>query len=148
AGAGRLFGASFNFSPSDAIVDDERTGLARYTSGLYERAAWMLTQVRARVGEDAFWATLREVLDAHALGAIDGDTFVRAFAPELDGAAIARWLAALEVRGAPAIGIGVAGATGGATLTLTLDDPAGLLLDPIPVTVVDAGGAATPRALA
>ncbi|HSJ99588.1 MAG TPA: M1 family aminopeptidase, partial [Kofleriaceae bacterium] len=143
AAGGRLFGASFNFARGDAIVDDELSGLARYTSGPYERAAWLLTQIRARVGEDAFWGALRGVLGAHALGSIDGETFVRAFAPHLDGAAIARVLGSLDDRGAPAVGIGVAGAT----VTLTLDDP-GFLLDPIGVTVVDAAGAASPHALA
>jgi len=143
-GRGRLFGASFNFDPADAIVDDKLTGLARYTSGLYERAAWMMTQVRARIGDDAFWAALRGVLAAHALGTIDGETFVRAFAPALDGAGIARWLAALEVHGSPQFGIGVAGTT----VTLTVNDPAGVLLDPIALSVVDAGGAATSRVLA
>lgn len=143
-GRGRLFGASFNFNPDDAIVDDELAGIERYTSGLYERAAWMLTQVRARVGEDAFWGTLREVLAAHALGTIDGETFVRAFAPELDGAAIATWLAALDVHGAPRLGVAVAGTA----VTLTVTDPEGVLLDPIAISVVDAGGAATSRTLA
>ena len=143
-GRGRLFGASFNFDPRDAIVDDALTGLARYTSGPYERAAWMMTQVRARIGDDAFWGTLREILAAHALGTVDGETFVRAFAPELDGAAIARWLAALEQHGAPQLGVAVAGTA----VTLTVSDPAGALLDPISISVVDAGGAATSRALA
>jgi hypothetical protein len=36
----------------------------------------------------------------------------------------------------------------GTTVTLTLADPAGFLLDPIPLAVVDAAGAATPRTLA
>jgi hypothetical protein len=143
-GRGRLFGASFNFNAADAIVDDKLGGLQRYTSGLYERAAWMMTQVRARIGEDAFWAALRGVLASHALGTIDGKTFVRAFAPALDGAAIAKWLAALEVHGAPRVGV----ATAGAAVTLTVSDPAGLLLDPIAVSVVDAAGAVTPRTLA
>jgi len=144
AGSGRLFGTTFNFSPGDAIVDDSLSGLARYTSGPYERSAWMLTQVRARIGEAAFWSTLRGVLDAHALDSIDGESFVRAFAPHLDGAAIARWLAVLDDHGAPAIDIAVAGSS----VTLALSDPAGFLLDPIPLTVVDAAGAATPRTLA
>jgi hypothetical protein len=144
AGAGRLFGASFGFERGDAIVDDELSGLDRYTSGPYERSAWMLTQVRARIGEAAFWSTLRGVLAAHALGTVDGEAFVRAFAPHLGEAASARWLAALGVRDVPAIDIAVAGAT----VTLTLADPAGLLLDPIALTVVDGSGAATPHALA
>jgi hypothetical protein len=141
---GRLFGASFNFDPADAIVDDSLTGLARYTSGPYERAAWLLTQIRARIGEAAFFGTLREVLAAHALGSIDGETFLRAFAPELDGAAIAQLLSTLELQGSPQIAVAVAGAT----VTLTLSDPSGMVLDPIPLTVIDASGGAAPRALA
>lgn len=144
AGVGRLFGASFNFARGDAIVDDSLTGLARYTSGPYERAAWLLTQIRARIGEAAFWGSLRQVLAAHALGSIDGESFVRAFAPHLDGAAIARILATLDHAGAPAIEVAVAGST----VTLSLADPAGFLLDPIPLTVVDAAGVAAPHALA
>lgn len=141
---GRLFGAFFNFNPSDAVVDDTLYGLDRYTSGPYERSAWMMTQVRARVGEAAFWATLREVLAAHPLGDIDGESFVRAFAPELDDAAIAQWLAALPVAGVPGIAI----AADGQRVTMTLSDPSRFLLDPISITTIDAAGAATPHLLA
>ncbi|HWO21512.1 MAG TPA: M1 family aminopeptidase [Kofleriaceae bacterium] len=144
AGAGRLFGASFGFLPGDAIIDDELSGLDRYTSGPYERAAWMLTQVRARIGEAAFFGTLREVLAAHALDSVDSEAFVRAFAPHLGEAATARWLAALTVHDVPGIDIAVAGQT----VTLKLADPAALLLDSIALTVVDGAGAVTARALA
>ncbi len=144
AGGGRLFGASFSFHAGDAVVDDELAGLARYTSGPYERAAWMLTQIRARIGDAAFWGAVRGVLAAHALGSIDGETFVRAFAPHLDGAAIAQVLAALDRDGAPALDLAVSGTT----VTLALADPAGFLLDPLELTVVDAAGAASPRTLA
>lgn len=141
---GRLMGAQFNFDPDDAVVDDELTGIARYTSGPYERAAWMMTQARAKIGDAAFWATLREVLADHALGTIDGADFIAAFAPELDAATAARWLAALPVKGAPAIGIAVAGNA----VTLTLTDADALLFDSIPVAVVDAAGSATSHQLA
>jgi aminopeptidase N len=144
AGAGRLFGANFGFSPGDAIVDDSLSSLERYTSGPYERSAWMLTQVRARIGEAAFWSTLRGVLAAHALDSVGGEAFVRAFAPHLGEAATARWRAALTAHDVPAIDIAVAGAA----VTLTLTDPAGVLLDPIALTVVDDTGAATARTLA
>jgi hypothetical protein len=144
AGSGRLFGTAFSFDPDDAIVDDSLSGLGRYTTGPYERSAWTLTQVRARLGEAAFWGVLRGVLDGHALDSVDGESFVRAFAPQLDGATIARWLAVLDDHGAPAIDI----STTGNAVTLALSDPAGFLFDPISLTVVDAGGVATPRTLA
>jgi hypothetical protein len=100
-GTGRWFGSDFNFNPDDAVVDPALTGLDKYTSGPYERAAWLMTQIRARIGDAAYWAGARKVLADHARGTITGEQFVRSFAPALDEATIARILAALPRRGAP-----------------------------------------------
>src|SRR5207245_2462397 len=79
ANTGRLFGHDNSFSPGDAIVDPDLHGLGKYTSGPYQRAAWTITQIRALVGETAFWASLRRVLAEHALDSITGEEFVRTF---------------------------------------------------------------------
>ena len=76
---GRLWDDSLAFTPGDAIVDDTLHGLDKYTSGPYERAGWMITQLRAKVGEAAFWDGLRGFLAAHALGSATGEQFLRSF---------------------------------------------------------------------
>ena len=71
-----------------------------------QRAAWLLTQIRARVGEDAFWAhAARGARRARARLDRPARRSCARSRPHLDGAAIARLLAALDDRGAPAIGI-------------------------------------------
>jgi len=143
---GRLFGGDFNFWADDAIVDPSLTGIDKYTTGPYERAAWLITQIRVRVGEEAFWKALRDVLDEHALDSIDGESFVRSF-PGLDETTIQRLLASLDERGVPAIETESAPVENGTQLTFTLRDPTSLLIAPVEITVVDSLGAATVQAL-
>jgi aminopeptidase N len=146
--SGRLFGNFFSFDPADAIVDPTLLGISKYTSGIYDRAAWMINQIRARVGDDAFWQSLRALLAAHALDSIDGETFVRSFAPALDEATIAQILATLPRKVAPALAVTVTTNASDRLVTLTLSDPAGAVIAPMTFTVVDAAGvAATPQAL-
>jgi hypothetical protein len=142
-GKGRLFGFDFPFDPRDAIQDLSLALLERYTSGPYERSAWLLTQIRARVGEEAFWRELREVLDDHRLGSIDSETFLESFAPALDAATIARALAALERHEVPELTVD----TTGAAMRIAVSDPGGVLLAPLEVTVVDGAGAAAVHAV-
>ena len=146
-GKGRGFGTDFTFSPDDAIVDSTLTGLAKYTSGPYERGAWLIGQLRARVGETAFWSTLRDVLAQHSLDSIDGPTFVRSFAPALDDATITKAVASLPRHEVPAIAIAAVPSAGATDVTFTITDPGATLLAPINVTVVDATGAAVSHAM-
>ncbi len=148
-GKGRLFGSEFNFWRDDAIVDPTLHGLGKYTSGPYQRAAYLITQIRARVGEEVFWASLRDFLDANALGSADGETFVRSFAPALDEATIQQILNGLDKSDVPTINIAPALDPGNdpSVVTLSVDDPLGKLIAPIGITVVDADGVATTSAL-
>jgi aminopeptidase N len=141
--AGRHMGMDFEFFPEDAIIDPALTGLAKYTSGPYERAAWTLQQIRVLVGEEAFWGTLRQILADHALGTITTDAFVAAFAPALGAAKTAELEAALYETEVPQIEIGLSPVEGGTVLTFAVDDDSGTLLAPLQITSVDAAGAAT-----
>jgi aminopeptidase N len=133
---GRLLGRAFGFRAGDKIRDLDLALDDRYTSGPYARAAWLLTQIRARVGDAAFWGTLREVLADHALGHIDSERFLESFAPELDAATIARAITALEHSEVPAIAMNASGAT----LRFTVSDPGDVLLAPLTVTPIQADG--------
>ncbi len=147
---GRRFGTDFAFRPSEAIVDTTLVGQAKYNSGPYQRAAWLLTQIRSRVGEQAFWAALRGVLADHALGSIDSETFVRSFAPALDPATIEQILAALPETAVPAISYVLTSGTpagGDVSYRFTLAAPGHQLLAPVDVTVVDTAGVGTSRLL-
>jgi hypothetical protein len=142
-GAGRRFGTDFAFAPGEAVVDPALHGLDKYNTGPYQRAAWVITQIRALVGETAFWGSLRQLLADHALDSLDGPTFVRGFAPALDGAAADALIASLPQRDAPTIAVTTAATVGGTAVTTTLADPAATVIAPLTLTVVDAAGAAT-----
>jgi hypothetical protein len=137
-------GTDFAYYPDHAIVDPTLTGIEKYNSGPYGRAAALITQIRALVGEEAFWSSCRAFLAAHALGSATGEDFVRAFAPELPEAAIQRILASLPHAERPDLTLEADG--GG--LTLTVADPGADLLVPVRVTVVDGAGHATVHTLA
>jgi hypothetical protein len=140
-GKGRLFGNNFSFTPSDAIRDKSLVGLAKYTSGPYSRAAWLLTQIRDRVGETAFWGSLREVLAKYALGSIDSESFVRSFG--LDEPTVQKVLRALDSKVVPSVAIGTSIDSTGTLVKLNLTDPGGTMIAPTVVTVVDAAGQAS-----
>jgi aminopeptidase N len=146
AEVGRWFGSDFAFNVDDAVVDTNLTGLAKYTSGPYQRSAWLMTQLRRRIGDDAFWAGARKLLADRALGTATGAQFLASFTPALDDTTMAQALASLPVHGAPSIAVAVSAGAGGTTLGFTLDDPDRLLLAPIEVGAVDATGAAAPLA--
>jgi aminopeptidase N len=141
---GRLFGDAFGFDPADSIRDcalgHEVDGLSRYTSGPYTRAGWLLTQIRALVGDDAFFARLRGVISDHLDGTIDTDGFLAALAGSLDEGTRARLAGLVDARGAPALSAVGGGAR---TVVLRLTDPTGLVVAPFDVTVVDASGGET-----
>jgi aminopeptidase N len=146
--SGRLFGIDFDFAPSDAIVDDNLIGIDKYTSGPYQRAAWIITQIRDRVGEKNFWASLRKVLATHPLGSITGPEFVRAFAPALDDATIAQVVASLPQKSVPQVAVAVTRGTTDTSVTLTLTDSSGQMISPPRMNVIGADGSATPAPLA
>jgi len=150
-GKGRLFGQDFYFLPDDAIVDKSLAPQDKGTSGPYERSAWVITQIRARIGEDAFWRSLRGLLKTHAKGTINGEEFVRSFAPALDEGTIRKILASLEKKPVPAVAIEAPESDAGTQtpVKLSLTDPSAQLLDPLDVAVIDAEGKETqPQKLA
>ena len=140
-GKGRLFGNDFSFAATDAIRDRSLVGLAKYTSGPYARAAWLLTQIRDRVGETAFWGSLRDVLARYALGSIDSESFLRSFG--LDEPTVEKALRALDAKVVPTVAIGTSVEATGTLVKLNIADPGGTMIAPTVVTVVDAAGEAT-----
>lgn len=145
---GRLLAHDFYYYAGDAIVDPTLTGLSKYTSGPYDRAASLITQIRARVGEEAFWADLRQFLKSHALDSATGAEFVQSFAGDLDDATIQQILDSLPRTDVPSLQVAPQAAAGGGTdVTLTLSDPSNMLIAPVTVTAVGADGTATPVTL-
>ncbi len=101
----------------------------KYTSGTYGRAAWVLTQVRARVGDAAFWAAWRDVLTRYRFGTVGLDEIADAFRPALGGPGVEQLRRALEAKALPALTFEPL--EGGARVTLT--DPEGALVEPLRV---------------
>ena len=145
AGAGRLWGKDFGFTPGDAIVDDSLHSLDKYTSGPYQHAAWLITQIRATVGETAFFDGLRAFLAAHAVGSATGEQLVRSF--PLDEATVQKLLASLPTKEVPALTAAAAQVGGDTTLALTLADPGAQLIVPLDFAVIDAAGVPAPSHL-
>ncbi len=140
AHAGRLWASDFGFKPTDAIVDASLHGLDKYTSGPYQHSAWLMTQIRATVGETAFFDGLRALLAAHAVGSATGEQFIRSF--PLDEPTVQKLLASLPTKEIPALTATEAAAGADQALTLTLADPGAQMIAPFDFSVVDATGAA------
>ncbi|WP_197041046.1 M1 family metallopeptidase [Chondromyces apiculatus] len=121
-----------------AIHDTSRAPEDNYNSGPYERAAWLLTQMRTLLGEDAFWSTLRGVLTEHREGAIGTEAFLQAFEEGLGPEASARVRQAIDAVGVPTLEMRPS-ASGG--FTLTLHDPDGALVAPFELAWVAEDGA-------
>jgi hypothetical protein len=145
AAAARLFGWDFYFYGFEAIVDPDLHGLDKYGSGPYERAAWLITQIRHEVGEDAFWASARAVLATYARGSITGEQFIAAF--PLSPALAAKAVASLTAHEVPQVTMTATPSGAGTVVDVALDDPAGTLLTPYDLTVIGADGAATTQSL-
>lgn len=142
---GRLFGSDFVFSPSDSIRDKTLTGIDKYTSGPYQRAAWLLAQIRDRLGDDAFWQSLRHVLKTYSLGSIDSETFLQSFG--FDSATTAKLLRTIDEKRSPSVSMSVNADPDGTRIKLNVADPGGTMFAPFAMTVVDAAGAATSSVL-
>jgi hypothetical protein len=127
--AGTLLGDVFSPRDGAAVRDRSLVPGEKYTSGPYDRAAWVLTQIRAVAGEDAFWGGLRRVLDAHRFGVVGTDDVLAAFADVLGPKTTARARKAIDAKALPKID--VADADGGAVVTL--HDPEGILIAPITI---------------
>jgi aminopeptidase N len=139
---GRRNGRDFFFRAQDAIVDPTLTGLDKYTTGPYGRAAWLMTQLRERVGEEAFWAGARRVLADHPLGTIDAEGFFRAFGPALDDATREAMIASLTAFQVPVIDVHTEYVDTGTVVELTVSDEGQVLFVPFSVTIVDGAGVA------
>lgn len=132
-----LNGNDLWFADGEAIRDTSLEPQDKYTSGPYSRAAWLLTQIRSLVGEEAFWSTLRGILEEHREGAIGTEAFLGAFAEALGPEAAARAMHAVDARGVPSLELAPA-ASGG--VTVTVRDPDGALVAPIDLAWVAADG--------
>lgn len=144
-GTGTLFGDRFYVVSGEAVRDRALAPVEKYTSGPYDRAAWVLTQLRYVLGEAAFWGTLRSLADANHLGALSTETFVAAFSSQLEAATTARLRAAIDAPGLPQLTVV---AEGPGQVTLTLSDPAGVLLAPLELAWQHEDGTRSRRTLA
>ena len=98
---GRLFGHNFSVEDGEAIIDTSLSPLDKYTSGPYGRSAWLLTQIRAALGEKVFWGTLRDVLKTYRFDVINTDLFLEKFRPHLGDEQIAKVRKALVAKKLP-----------------------------------------------
>jgi hypothetical protein len=89
---GFLPGASLRFVAGEAMRDASLPPNQKYTSGPYGRAAWYFNQLRAVVGESAFWGVMRGILLSTPFGVIGTEDILEAFEPllSLEQASVAR----------------------------------------------------------
>jgi hypothetical protein len=141
---GTLNGDDFGVEAGEPIRDTSAAPDEKYTSGPYSRAAWLLTQIRSLTGEDAFWGTLRRILEEHRFGTIGTDEFLDAFAPALGPEATARAKRAVDARALPSLSVEPSPTVGA---RVTLHDPEGALVAPMEIAWVSADGSQRTQAL-
>jgi hypothetical protein len=140
SGKGTLNGEGFYPREGAAIRDASLPPAYKYNSGPYDRAAWLLTQIRSLTGDEAFFATLREILDENRFGTIGTDRFIRAFEPALGPEATEKVRRAVDAKALPRI-------YATQPFSVTLEDPEGALVAPLDVSWIGADGKARTMAL-
>lgn len=126
-GSRRLFGREFEVEEEEAILDTQLKPEDKYTSGPYGRSAWLLTQIRSYVGEEAFWSTLRKVLEEHRFGAIATKSFLDYFKPLVGEAFLAACQRSLTAKALPSLVVEEANGV----FELKLSDEDGALVIPL-----------------
>jgi hypothetical protein len=142
-GAGTFQGDQWDLTEGAAIRDPSLEPDAKYTTGPYDRAAWLLEQLRHRAGEAKFWGALHDVLAAHAMDVIDTDTFLGQLAG--GAATLAAAHRAVDAKTLPSIDL-TANADG--SVTATLHDPDGSILEPMLAAWIGPSGAKRTQTLA
>lgn len=125
-----LNGEDFYAVEGEAIRDTSLGPEEKYSSGPYSRAAWLLTQIRCLIGEEAFWKTLRDILEQHRFQAIGTETFLEAFAGALGPEATARVKQAVDAKGIPMVDVKPTPSGG---VAVTLHDPDGAMVAPFDI---------------
>jgi aminopeptidase N len=136
---GTLFGHYFGFVQGEAMRDPDLAPGAKYTSGPYSRAAWFYNQLRSVLGEEAFWGTLKGLLQANAFGIVGTQDVLDAFRPLLTESQFAAASAAVVNRDVPRF---VASESGS-----RLEDPGTSLVAPLEFRVVRPDGSEDVRLL-
>ena len=126
---GALFAERY-YVEAYAARDVSLAPLEKYTSGPYDRAAWIFTQIRHQVGEQTFWSTLRDLLAAHRFGTIGTDDLLAAFEPHLGAPATERARRAVDTKPLPTLDVRLAGP---GLVEITLRDPDDILLAPLEI---------------
>jgi aminopeptidase N len=136
---GRLFGSQFWAVRGEAVRDPQLPPGEKYTSGPYDRAAWVLTQIRATVGEDVFWSTLRQVLRTHAHGSITTEEFLAFFLPSLGQVGVEQVRRAVHAHEVPGLELSV-DAADATKISLRVLDPEQILIAPLELSRLRADG--------
>jgi aminopeptidase N len=142
---GSLFGLQFWATKGEAVRDPNLHAFDKYTSGPYDRAAWVLTQIRSVLGERDFWATLRQVLRDRAHGSINTEDFLAYFAPFLGQAGVDQIRRAIHAHDVPALEL--SRVEGAQSTTLALRDPENILIAPLELSLAQADGLQVRRVL-
>jgi hypothetical protein len=124
-GVGTLNGHAYFVADGDAIRDSSKAPKDKYDSGPYGRSAWFFTQIRRVVGDEAFFGTMRQLLEAHRMGNIGTEDIIQAFAPAFEPLGADKLRRALAAKALPHILFSEA------EETASLTDADGALIAPI-----------------
>jgi len=130
----RFTGNFFSFRSGQAIYDASLTPEKKFTSGPYTRAAWLLNQIRALIGEDKFWKLHREMLKNFAQSTISTKQYLDLLAGELNDSEIVRVEKALVDKGVPALRVEL---TQDGGLSFHLQDKGQSVVAPLSVSILD-----------
>lgn len=133
--SGTLNGDYFYVFDGAAIWDPDKPPQDKYDSGIYSRSAWFFTQIRHVMGDEAFFSTLRGLLNKHRMGSLGVDDIIDAFGPVFGSAGPEKLQRALKAKALPQLDYSAA------DQTVTLHDPEGALLVPVEFEWIAPSGA-------
>ncbi|MRG96082.1 M1 family metallopeptidase [Polyangium spumosum] len=139
SGQGTLHGDHFHGEDGVPIRDPRLAPADKYTSGPYSRAAWLHTQIRSLLGDEAYFESVRGILKKHRFGAVGTDAFVGAFAEALGPEATTRVRRAIDAKVMPRIELRAAP---DAAFEVVVEDPDVALVAPLVVRWYGADGSA------
>ena len=128
-----LFGSHMEVVEGEAVYDPTVPPNEKYNSGPYGHSAWVLTQLRSLLGDDSFFALMRQILADHAYGNISTEQFIGAIEFNAGPEIATHIRKAIVAKKVPKIHVDEAQIASGEAFSLTLQDDDKAMFVPIGV---------------
>lgn len=121
-------GDTFEPEEGDAVIDPALQPDDKYTSGPYDRAAWLYSQLRVVMGEAPFWNLMKTILQEHKLGSISTAEFLDTLSRFADTSVVDQFHRALFAKPLPQLEISP---INNLEMAVTLKDPLQQVVAPV-----------------